>query len=198
MASAVDICNLALQRLGARSIAALTEDTTAGRECNRVYEHARDSELRSHQWSFARTRVQLAADSEAPTFGFAAQYTLPSDYVRLLPARNTATNAYALGGIDPNIDWQIEGRKILTNDSAPLQIIYLKRVTDPNVFDELFIDLLVSRIAMDVAEKITQSNTKKSDAQNRYVLAKREAKKINAYERPPQELPVDGWVAARL
>ena len=118
--------------------------------------------------------------------------------MRLLPARNTATNTYALGGIDPNIDWQIEGRKILTNDTAPLQIIYLKRVTDPNDFDELFIDLLVSRIAMDVAEKITQSNTKKSDAQNRYVLAKREAKKINAYERPPQELPVDGWVAARL
>ena len=157
MASAVDICNLALQRLGAKSIGALTEDTTAGRECNRVYEHARDSELRSHQWSFARTRVEVAADSVA-----------------------------------------IEGRKILTNDTAPLQIIYLKRVTDPNVFDELFIDLLVSRIAMDVAEKITQSNTKKSDAQNRYVLAKREAKKINAYERPPQELPVDGWVAARL
>ena len=68
MASAVDICNLALQRLGAKSIGALTEDTTAGRECNRVYEHARDSELRSHQWSFARTRVEVAADSVAPTF----------------------------------------------------------------------------------------------------------------------------------
>ena len=197
MASAVDICNLALQRLGARSIAALTEDTTAGRECNRVYEHARDSELRSHEWSFARTRVQLAADSVAPSFGYAVQYTLPSDYVRLLPARTVTNDTTSLGGLDPNIDWQIEGRKILTNDTAPLQIVYLKKVTDPNDFDELFTDVLVSRIAMDVAEKITQSNTKKTDAQNRYTLAKRDAKRINAYERPPQESPTDEWIVAR-
>ena len=197
MASAVDICNLALQRLGARSIAALTEDTTAGRECNRVYEHARDSELRSHEWSFARTRVQLAADSVAPSFGYAVQYTLPSDYVRLLPARTVTNDTTSLGGLDPNIDWQIEGSKILTNDTAPLQIVYLKKVTDPNDFDELFTDVLVSRIAMDVAEKITQSNTKKTDAQNRYTLAKRDAKRINAYERPPQESPTDEWIVAR-
>jgi hypothetical protein len=197
MASAVDICNLALQRLGAKSIGALTEDTTAGRECNRVYEHARDSELRSHEWSFARTRIELAADSAVPSFGYAVQYTLPSDYVRLLPARTVTNDTTSLGGLDPNIDWQIEGRKILTNDTAPLQIVYLKKVTDPNDFDELFTDVLVSRIAMDVAEKITQSNTKKTDAQNRYTLAKQDAKRINAYERPPQESPTDEWIVAR-
>jgi hypothetical protein len=198
MASAVDICNLALQRLGARSIASLTENTTAGRECNRVYEHARDTELRAHPWSFARARAELAASSTAPTFGFAAQYPLPSDYVRLLPARNVADNVTVLGGIDPNIDWQIEGRSILTDDTAPLQIVYLKKVTDPNDFDDLFTDLLVARIAMDIAEKVTQSNTKKADAQNRYAATKAEAKKINAFERPPQEFPADEWVVARL
>ena len=36
MADAVSICNLALQRLGAKSISTLTEDTTRARECNRV------------------------------------------------------------------------------------------------------------------------------------------------------------------
>tara|TARA_R110000803_G_scaffold54495_1_gene111195 strand:- start:378 stop:974 length:597 start_codon:yes stop_codon:yes gene_type:complete len=198
MADVVDICNLALQRLGARSIASLSEDTTAGRECNRVYEHARDSELRSHPWSFARSRVSLAADSSSPVFGYASQYTLPSDYVRLLPARNVANNTVVLGGIDPNIDWQIEGRKILTDDGAPLQIVYLKKITDPNDFDDSFTELLISRIAMDIAEKVTQSNTKKSNAEARYTNAVKEAKKINAYERPPQEAPADEWVVARL
>ena len=198
MADEVDICNLALQRLGARSIAALTEDTTAGRECNRVYEHARDSELRAHPWSFARIRAELAADSTDPLFGYAKQYQLPSDYVRLLPARNVANNVTVLGGIDPNIDWQIEGRKILTDDTAPLQIVYLKKVTDPNDFDALYQDLLVSRIAMDIAEKVTQSNTKKANAETRYAATKAEAKKANAFERPPQEAPADPWVVARL
>ena len=45
MADAVSICNLALQRVGAKAISKLTEDTTAGRACNRVYAQARDSEL---------------------------------------------------------------------------------------------------------------------------------------------------------
>lgn len=198
MADEVDICNLALQRLGAKAISALNEDSTAGRECNRIYEHARDAELRSHPWSFARTRVELAALSTAPEFGFAAQYQLPADFVRLLPARNTPSNVVVLGGIDPNIDWQIEGRKILTDDGSPLQIVYLKKVTDPNDFDALYTDLLVARIAMDLAEKITQSNTKKTDAKQTYKRTKDEAKRVNAFERPPQEAPTDTWVTARL
>ena len=198
MADDVSICNLALQRLGTKAISSLAEDSTAGRECNRVYTHARDSELRSHPWSFARARAQIAADTTAPLFGFSNAFSLPADYIRWLPARNVANTSVTLGGIDANIDWQIEGRKIVTNDTSRLDIVYLKRVTDPNEFDALFTDLLVARIAMDVAEKVTQSNTKKTNAEGRYKVAKDEAKRANAFERPPQEAPEDTWVLARL
>ena len=165
MTDAVSICNLALQRLGAKAISSLAEDSTAGRECNRVYEHARDSELRSHPWSFARTRVELAAEATAPIFGYAQQYPLPSDYLRILP---TAENK----------DWQIEGRKILTDDGSPIKLTYVKQVTDPNAFDAMFTELLVARIAFTIAEKITQSNSKKDAAERHYVASKREAKKM--------------------
>ena len=198
MTSDVDICNLALQRLGTKAISSLSEDSTAGRECNRVYEHSRDSELRSHPWSFARARAELAADSTDPAFGYAKQYPLPAGFLRLLPVRNIARGFFSLGGIDPNIDWQIEGTKILTDDSAPLQIIYLQVIEDVTAFDQLFKDLLVARIAMDISEKVTQSNTKKANAETRYVAAKAEAKRVNAFERPPLESPTDTWVTARL
>jgi len=198
MTSDVGICNLALQLLGAKSIGTLGEDSVAARACNRVYEHARDSEIRSHSWSFARTRVELAASSTDPAFGFAKKYQLPSDFIRLIPARVAGTTTVTNGGIDPNIDWQIEGRFILTNDGSPLKIVYLAKITDTEVFDDLFTELLISRIAMDVAEKVTQSNTKKEDAQDRYKEAKKEAKRINAFERPPVDTPVDTWITARL
>ena len=183
--SETDICNLALQRLGAKAISNLSEDSTAGRECNRVYAHARDSELRAHPWNFARARVSIAADSTAPAFGFDLQYDLPSDYLRILPDSEVT-------------DWQIEGRKILTNDTAPLQLVYLKRVTDPNEFDELFIDLLVARIALDICEKVTQSNTKKEEAASRYTAVKKEAKRVNAFENTSKNGPTDEWITARL
>ena len=191
MADAVSICNLALQRLGAKAISSLTEDTTAGRACNRVYAQARDSELRAHPWSFARERVQIAADSTDPAFGYDKRYALPADYLRILPTNGT-------NGTDIQDDWQIEGRYILTDDASPIRLVYIKKITDENTFDQMFVELLVARIAMDIAEKVTQSNTKKADAVEHYKAVQKEARRVNAFERPPQEAPVDDWVNARL
>jgi hypothetical protein len=191
MTDAVSICNLALQRVGAKSISALTDNSTSGRACNRVYEQARDSELRSHPWSFARERVQLAADSTDPAFGAAKRYAIPSDSLRILP-----TNG--VNGSDLQSDWQVEGRFILTNDASPIRLVYIKQITDENIFDALFTELLVARIAMDIAEKVTQSNTKKDEARSHYLAVQREARRVNAFERPPQRPPVDDWVNARL
>lgn len=93
---------------------------------------------------------------------------------------------------------QIENGKILTDDGAPLKIVYIKRETDPNKFDQLFIDLLVSRIARDLSEKITQSNSKIQSAQTLYEEMRKEARKVNAFERPALEPPQDSWITARL
>tara|TARA_R110000824_G_scaffold20858_3_gene78198 strand:- start:27 stop:602 length:576 start_codon:yes stop_codon:yes gene_type:complete len=191
MSDAVSICNLALQQVGAKAISALTEDSTAGRACNRVYEQARDSELRAHPWSFARSRVQVAADSTDPAFGYAKRYALPTDCLRVLPTNGT--NATQDQG-----DFQIEDRFVLTDTTSPIDLVYLKRVTDENTFDVLFTELLVARIAMDISEKVTQSNSKKDAAERHYRTVQREARRVNAFERPPQTLPVDTWVNARL
>ena len=191
MTDAVSICNLALQRVGAKSISTLTEDTTAARACNRVYEQARDSELRAHSWAFARERVQVAADSTDPTFGAARRYALPSDSLRILP-----TNG--VNGTDTQDDFEIFGKFIHTDHSSPINLNYIKRVTDENTFDSLFVELLIARVAMDVSEKVTQSNKKKDDARLHYREVQKEARRINAFERPPQKPPVDTWINARL
>lgn len=191
MTDAVSICNLALQKVGAKSISALTEDTTAGRACNRVYEQARDSELRSHPWGFARERVQVAADATAPAFGAAKRYALPSDCLRILP-----TNGNDATGIQD--DFEIFGRFIHTDHASPINLVYIKRVTDENTFDSLFVELLIARIAMDIAEQVTQSNAKIEAARAGYIKAQKEAKRINAFERTPQTSPTDPWLQARL
>jgi len=191
MADAVSICNLALQSLGAKSISALAEDTTAGRACNRVYAQARDSELRAHPWAFARARVKIAADSTDPTFGAAKRYALPSDSLRILPTNGTNKT-------DVQDDFEIFGRFIHTDHASPINLVYVKRETDVGAFDSLFVELLIARVAMDIAEAVTQSNTKKEDARDHYKKAQMEARRVNAFERPPQTLPTDSWLNARL
>ena len=79
MASVVDICNSALNMIGASNILALTEDSKAARICNQRYTFVRDSVFRSHPWNCLIRRVSLTPDSETPEFDFSHQYTLPTD-----------------------------------------------------------------------------------------------------------------------
>ena len=63
MASEVDICNSALNMIGASNIISLNEDSKAGRICNQRYALVRDSVFRSHPWNCLMTRVTLSPDS---------------------------------------------------------------------------------------------------------------------------------------
>ena len=51
MPSVVDICNEAMDLLGAATITALTENSKEARLCNRRFSTVRDATLRSHPWN---------------------------------------------------------------------------------------------------------------------------------------------------
>ena len=59
MASVVDICNGALNQLGATTILSLTEDSKNARLCNARFSEVRDAVFRSHPWNCLQTRVEL-------------------------------------------------------------------------------------------------------------------------------------------
>lgn len=190
MASNVEIANRALQKLGAKRITSLSEDSRNARSINAAFKSLRQAELRAHTWSFATKRASLAADATAPAFGKEKSFTLPSDFLRLLPKDPEL--------ITNDLDWQIEGKKILTNDDAPLNIRYVYDVTDPNEMDILFREALSARIAKELCEEITQSNQKKEDAVFDYREVIAEAKRTNAIERISAVSPEDEWISIRL
>jgi len=145
MASIVDICNGALNQLGASTIITLTEDSKNARLCNARFTQIRDSVFRSHPWNSLQKRVELAADSDTPAWGFTSQFTLPADCLRVLTI------------LDFDSDYKIEGRKILTDNSS-MKILYVSRVTDPNEYDELLRETLSAALAADIAYAVTSSN----------------------------------------
>lgn len=189
-ASEVSICNSAMQKLGAKRITALSEDSRNARECNACYTTLRDKLLRKHPWKFAIKRASLTPHATAPISDFLYAFPLPADCLRLLlPERQ-------------NLDWQRESHEgaqaILTNDGDSIDIRYVYRVTDPNQFDACFVEALASLIAAQTCEVITQSNEKKSDAKDDYNLAIAEAKKTNAFEAEAQDPAPSSWETARL
>ena len=88
MASVVNICNSALNLIGASTISALTEDTKNARLCNQRYEPVRNRVFRSHNWNCLVKRVQLAQNSTAPAIEYDYAYALPSDCLRVLKVHN--------------------------------------------------------------------------------------------------------------
>lgn len=189
MASKVEIANRALQILGAKRIVSLTEDSRNARAINAAFEPVKRAELRKHPWCFAIRRVQLAASSTAPAFTKGNSFPLPSDFIRLLPP-------------DPednmnDLDWNIEGRNIITNDSAPLDVRYIYDVTDVNEMDVLFRESLAAKLAEQLCEEITQSNTKVATAGVFYKDVLAEARRTNAIEKVSDEPPEDEWVTCR-
>lgn len=189
MASEVEICNRALQKIGAKRISSLSEDTVNARACNACYATLRDAELRAHVWNFAIARAELAADATDPDWGRAKSYTLPADFLRLIndyPEDNSLTK-----------DWQIEGNKILTDDSDPIYIRYIARITDAALMDVLFREVLSARIAMEICEEITQSNTKFAAISEDYKAKIKEARRTNAIENVAAESPEDEWIYKR-
>ena len=84
MASQVDICNGALNQLGASTIISLTEDSKNARILNQRYEMVRDRVFREHPWNCLIKRTKLAQDAATPAYEYSYQYTLPSDCLRVL------------------------------------------------------------------------------------------------------------------
>tara|TARA_B100000768_G_scaffold173319_1_gene182452 strand:+ start:1263 stop:1844 length:582 start_codon:yes stop_codon:yes gene_type:complete len=142
MASVIQICNSALNQLGASSITALTENSKNARLCNERYNTVRDAVFRSHPWNCLVKRIQLAKDTETPAWGFTSQYTLPSDCLRVLQIK------------DYNLDYKIEGRKLLINEDAVF-LIYLAQVTDVNELDVLLRETISANLAQDISYAIT-------------------------------------------
>lgn len=189
MASNVEICNRALQRLGASRIINLTENSVNARACNAAFESVKLAELRAHPWSFAIKRAELNADAMPPAFGKQNSFQLPSDFIRLInPDPEWNLNS---------LDWQIEGRKIFTNDSAPLQIRYIANVTDPVQMDSLFREAFSCKLAFELCEELTQSNPKKESLRADYKEIISQARLTNAIEKVADQPPEDEWVTVR-
>lgn len=199
MASQVEIANRALTKLGAARIISFGDDNKQARAIQSMFDIVRDSELRSHIWSFSVKRTYLAALSTTPDWGFEYEYALPSDYLRLLQVdefyNGPSMDDYRNGA---TADYVLEGRKILTNFGAPLKIRYIARQTDTTTWDATFVEAFACKLAMELAEDLTQSNQKRDLAQQEYRFALMQAVRSGAIEQPAQDLPDNSWLLSRL
>ncbi|MFJ3117824.1 hypothetical protein BK645_09910 [Pseudomonas protegens] len=167
MPSVVDICNMALSRIGnSQRIDDLTEASIQAEQCSLFYEASRDFVLRDFAWGFATTYAQLAEVSINPTPMFPFSYAVPTDCLKARQIVNTTFPegewppcSYVERPIIPPIPFRIinggSGRLIATQVS-PATLEYTARIESPEMFDPIFVSALAWKLASNIAPAIAR------------------------------------------
>jgi len=146
MTSKVQICNMALSRLGANTITSLTDSTSEAKLCNTLFNDLADRVMMQGSWTSTIKRASLARTTNTPAFEYSYEYQLPVDPKCL---KVLEVSEYAPG----SIEYRIEGDKLLS-DNSTMKIRYIAQLTDSEDWDtmltEAFEILLASYLAVPV------------------------------------------------
>ncbi len=181
-----DIANQALSKLGVAAIQALDDGSPNAQACELVFAAERDALLASYPWKFAKKRKELPLDGSTPEFGFAYAYSLPPDFMEILPPT------------EPDRPYEIEGG-LLLSDEAELSVRYIARITDANAMTPWFREALAHKLAIEIALKVAKDGVRKKSAlEATYPAALAEAKRADARNSYPKRRNAGSWVRSRF
>ncbi|MGV6475352.1 hypothetical protein [Azotobacter vinelandii] len=193
MSSVVEICNMALSRIGnSDRIDALDEDTAQAEQCSLFYETTRDFVLRDFHWGFATAFVSLAEVSANPDPEYPYAYAMPTD---CLKARRIVGNVlpesfwpcvnegWARPVIKPIPFRVINGssNSLIATTISPATLEYTKKIESSELFDPMFVSALAWRLASQIAPALSNNAgiAQTCDAQYQLEIARAASAMLN-------------------
>lgn len=155
----LDICNIALSKLGEAPLAALDANASpAARLCYMHYHPVRREVLSAARWSFAKRQTTIQSQEGDDTGLHSLPHTLPSDCLRVLGVNSAG--------------WTLRGRCIYCPQQE-IRVLYIADIEDTSLFEPLFIDALATRLACKLCIPLLSSITARKalvDEYNHMVL----------------------------
>ena len=193
-----DVVNLALSRIGAKSISDLDNDTTVEAvEARRVYYNDRDTILRGGAWSFCTKRAQLTDSGQDPGFGWDNAFLLPSDFWRVISVHATSAEKD-----QPEYKMEVQeissvNTKVILINSTTCYLRYIFKETDPSKWDALFQDALAWRVAASLALAIPVTVSTFDVLNTKAERALSLAKSVESIEDYMDQWPDGTWITDR-
>lgn len=166
----VQICNLALSRIGvSKYLTLISDNTNEASVCRRVWDNALLCALTAFPWAFAKRQADLVdlalvmpeTARRDPTPGWGYTYAYPSDCLFLrdvrLPSQVIQVDTIFPPSIpDINLAWEVmedEGynRKVINTHFGEAVAVYTAYVQNVNLWDPLFKDALAWGVAAELA-----------------------------------------------
>ena len=193
MASKTAIVNRALRRLGGDRLTNVETDLSEpARVMNDIFQDVVDEILAEHPWNCALHRTTLAADAEPPAWGFQNAFTLPADPFCLRAWRLDEDHH------GPRPKWKVVGRKIHTDEPAPLYVELIVRVTDTELFPAYLATAISARLAAEAAYRLTNSREKEEQEEKRAKEKLALARSADAQEGAADEVDEGEFIASRV
>lgn len=197
MASEIEICNLALARIGqSQTIASFTEASKAAEVCAQSYPICRDMVLQDHMWPFATSWKVLAEMADPPT-NWGYRYSYPADcldlrYLVIPGKRNPQADNYPVFELQFYNDQQT-----IITDTKDAEAVYTAKVTDPTLFSPLFTNALAWRVAQEIAMPMAVDPSMMDNARQMYTATVSKAASSAQNEVRPDPNPESEFVTGR-
>lgn len=168
MSSVIEICNMALSRIGnSQRIDSLTERSVQAEQCSLFYEQTRDWVLRDKPWPFATKFVSLAEVTTNPDPIYPYSYSFPTDclYARKIVNQVFPVDYWPFAGNDvciPQIQAipfrviQGESTRLIATSVSPATLEYTVQITDPGFFDPIFVSALAYKLGVEIAPALSK------------------------------------------
>jgi len=132
MFTKIDLCSMALLKLGEKPIQSLVEDSAGAQLARTLFDPITDALLASYPWRFATRTYELTKTDDD-------DFVIPSDVLRILQCPG-----------------KIESGRIIA-EPEKIQIVALVRVS-PESYPSYFVSLVATKLAMDFCVPMTANH----------------------------------------
>lgn len=158
MASAVDICNMALSRLGDEAnISSINppDDSVQANYCDTFYPLALKFALDRHNWRFATRRFTLNIRTNEAPDEWRYCFGMPSDMVNLIRISAPPVNE---GDINYSMEIATDNNLVLYSNVSPVQLVYVSSTVSTSLFPPSFVEFLSTVLASYLAGPIIKGD----------------------------------------
>lgn len=196
--TSVQICNLALARIGAAPISSIDSPTTSIEEFLSVqYHQTRQAALREYVFAFARRLAILpTTDDIEPAFGYSSAYHKPAGFIRFLGLGDTS---FKNGDVPANLV-RLSEVYIFTDygDDDGLKADFIFDNDNVGQWDPLFKEVVVLRLAKALAPKYAVGKTSlRAEIKEDLKMAEMAAAAASGQESPPRVVQRSDILAVR-
>jgi hypothetical protein len=192
----LQLYNQALRLVGEGKLATVTDNRPERFALDSIWDEDPVKQmLEETYWNFATRTMEWNYNSAIePDFGYSRAFDKPANFVRTVAiCSDEFFTAPLLGYCDEAGYWYCD-----------LDTIYIKYVSDADdygrdmsLWTELFRNCVATKMAKELAISLTKSLSLKDDLSKDHNKYLKEAKSLNAQEKPTQFLPAGRWIRSR-